>query len=208
MAVSRPLTACAWCGLLSEAGPVCTICGSPALDITGRTTVLDVTWRMEPPAPARTLDVGHQWVSLGHVSDLFRIPEPDLRSWLEEAPESEEPRLLLIEPGIQTRPTAIWAPRDAARSPLRDSLPPPMSHPQASEEAARMAEADPLGPSLWIAPMPAPQPFRLEAAWAFQPTVRERRLIRLEMLRTRGATILAVGLGAGGAIYVLDRALR
>jgi hypothetical protein len=186
MAVSRPLTACAWCGLLSEAGPVCSICGSPALDITGRTTVLDVTWRMEPPAPARTLDVAHQWVSLEHVSDLFRIPEPDLRSWLEEAPEGDEPRLLLIEPGIQTRPSAIWAPRDTAR----------------------IAEADPLSPSLWIAPVPAPQPFRLQAAWAFQPTVRERRLIRLEMLRTRGATILAVGLGASGAIYALDHALR
>jgi hypothetical protein len=183
IALSGPLTACAWCGLLSEAEPVCTICGSPVLDTAGWTTVLDVTWPLEPPTPARDHPhAGHQWVSLEQVAELFRIPELNLRSWLEEAPEGDEPRLLLIEPGVQAPPKVIWAP-----------------HP---------AEPEPSMPSLWIAPMPAPQPFRLEAAWAFQPTERERRLFRLEMLRARGATILAVGLGAGGAIYLIDHALR
>jgi hypothetical protein len=189
IAVSCSFAACAWCGLLSEAGPVCSICGSPALDIAGWTTVLDVTWPVELPPPARSHEADHHWVSLDRVADLFRIPELTLRSWLEDSPEREEPRLLLIEPGIQTPP-------------------PPTPDPPAILDPIRVAEAEPSGPSLWVAPMPAPQPFRLEAAWAFQPTETERRLIRLEMLRTRGATMLAIGIGATGVIYLIDHALQ
>jgi hypothetical protein len=188
IAVSRSLAPCAWCGLLSEAGPVCSICGSPVLDIAGWTTVLDVTWPVELPPPARSPEADHHWVSLDRVADMFRIPELSLRSWLEEAPESEEPRLLLIEPGVPT--------------------PPPLPDPPSIVDTLRVAEAAPSVPSLWVAPLPAPQPFRLEAAWAFQPTETERRLIRLEMLRTRGATMLAIGIGAAGVIYLIDHALR
>jgi len=95
----------------------------------------------------------------------------------------------LIEPGVETPP-------------------PPIPDPPAIVDAIRVAEAAASVPTLWVAPAPAPQPFRLEVAWAFQPTETERRLIRLEMLRTRGATMLAIGIGATGVIYLIDHALR
>jgi hypothetical protein len=206
IAVPRSFTPCAWCGLLAEGGPVCSICGSPVID--GWTTVLDVTWPIEPtlPPPPQQPEVGHQWVTLEQVSDLFRVPEFNLRSWLEEAPEGEEPRLLLIEPGVQTTPTAIWARPDPALSSPPELLPPPMPDPPVV--ATIVPEAELAAPSLWIAPMPAPQSFRLGAAWAFKPTERERRLVRMEMLRARGARILAIGVGASGVIYLIDHALR
>ena len=189
IAVSRSFTPCAWCGLPSEAGPVCSICGSPVLDITGWTTVLDVTWPVELPPLARSPEAGHHWAGVERVADLFRVPELNLRPWLEEVPEGEEPRLLLIEPGVETPP-------------------PPIPDPPAIVDAIRVAEAAASVPTLWVAPAPAPQPFRHEVAWAFQPTETERRLIRLEMLRTRGATMLAIGIGATGVIYLIDHALR
>lgn len=173
---SPSLVACAWCGLLSEGGPVCTICGSPVLDIAGRTTVLDVSWPLEPLRSAGDLGrrVGHQWVTLGEVSDLFRIPEPSLRSWLDEAPPPPMP--------------------DPPRPPARMVEP--------------VVEPETMLPSLWVAPVPTPLSFRLGEAWAFQPTEAERRTIRMEMLKSRGATILAAGIGAAGIVYLIDHALR
>jgi hypothetical protein len=210
IADSRSFAPCAWCGLLSETGPVCSICGSPVLDIAGWTTVLDVTWPIEPTLPPsqRQPAVSHQWVTLAQVADLFRIPELSLRSWLEEAPEAEEPRLLLIEPSAQKTPTAIWAPSDPVLSSLEISPPPALPDPPALVDETVMLEAEPSVPSRWVATMSAPQPFRLEAAWAFQPTETERRTIRMEMLRARGATILAIGIGATGIVYLIDHALR
>jgi hypothetical protein len=137
IAVSRSFTPCAWCGLLSEGGPVCSICGSPVIDIAGWTTVLDVTWPIEPP-------------------ELLPPPMPDPPVWV----------------------------------------------------ATVLPESELVAPTLWIAPMLAPQSFRLGAAWAFQPTERERRLVRVEVLRARGARILAIGVGATGVIYLIDHALR
>lgn len=212
MTVSAPhaLTACSWCGLLSEVGPVCSICGSPVLDIAGRTTVLDVGWPLEAstsPSPAG--ERGHQWVTLAQVANLFRIPEPNLRSWLEEAPAGDEPRLLLIEPGVSAGVGAVWHAPAAAPAPVPHLLPPPLPDPPpALVDVSSVSAPEPTAPSLWVAPSPIAAPFHLEAAWVFQPTEGERRTIRMEMLRARGATILAIGIGAAGAVYLIDWALR
>jgi hypothetical protein len=71
-----------------------------------------------------------------------------------------------------------------------------------------VVEPGALLPSLWVAPVPTPLSFRLGEAWAFQPTEAERRTIRIEMLKVRGAWILAAGIGAVGLVYLIDLALR
>jgi hypothetical protein len=213
MSVTMPrVVACSWCGLLSELGPVCSVCGSPVLDVTGRTTVLTVSWPLQDSLVplAQSERVAHQWVTLGQVSEIFRIPEPSLRSLLAKAPLGDEPHLLLIEPGTQAPPSAIWT----AREPLAPSVPhrppPLMPDPPPFDLVPAPATSDraPSAPSLWVASVPAPTPFRLEAAWAFQPTELERRVVRMEMLRARGATLLAMGIGAAGVVYLVDHALR
>lgn len=213
MSVTMPrVVACSWCGLLSELGPVCSVCGSPVLDIAGRTTVLTVTWPLDqsliPYVPSDR--VAHQWVTLGQVSEIFRIPELRLRSLLNEAPLGDEAHLLLIEPGTQAPPSAIWPPREPAVPPVPYRAPPLMPDPPPFDlvRAPATPDRDPSAPSLWVASAPVPAPFRLEAAWAFQPTVLEQRVVRMEMLRARGATLLAMGIGAAGVVYLIDHALR
>jgi hypothetical protein len=58
-----------------------------------------------------------------------------------------------------------------------------------------------------VAHAPSPVRFRPGEAWAFKPMETERRAIRMEMLRARGAAILAIGFGAAGIVYLIDRAL-
>jgi hypothetical protein len=192
---------------------VCSICGSPVLDIAGRTTVLDVGWPLEASTPFPPGgDPGHQWITLAQVAHLFRISEPNLRSWLEEAPAGDEPRLLLIEPGVSAGAGALWPAHAVAPTapPAPRILPPPMPAPPPASfvDVPSVRAPEPTAPSLWVAPSPVPAPFRLGAAWVFQPTEGERRIIRMEMLRARGATILAIGIGAAGAVYLIDQALR
>jgi hypothetical protein len=210
---SRTLMACAWCGLYSEPGPVCNVCGSPVLDVTGWTTVLDVSRPVEPAvASPTTSEVLNRWIALEKVAKLFDVPEPELRSWVEDVPGNAPWPLLVIEPGVQPAAGGIVVPSEpvVVRPPATQAVTPPsLPEPPAASlvDVPPIAHPQPTAPSLWLAPTPAPAPIRLDAAWAFQPTDTERHIIRMEMLRTRGAIMLAAGVGGTVFVYLLDRLL-
>jgi hypothetical protein len=208
------IVACRWCGLPVGGGPACDVCGSPVLDVSGWTTVLDVSWPIEPlPTAAPTAPPPpHAWLTVGQAAAHAGVPEPVLRQWMETegidpAAGIDSARFLLVDPTTVT-PKMLLA---ATSSSMERPAPAPVPF-LTSMQA-------PVPPRVDLPVMPAPStappwsaPVRLQVSlggeWVFYPSAQARRTFRIERIRSISTATVGVAAAAKGIEFLLRQALR
>jgi hypothetical protein len=221
-AVSQPsVVACRWCGLPVGGGPACDVCGSPVVDVTGWSTVLDVTWpieealaHVEPP-----LSPAHHWLTLPQAAARTGVPESVLRLWLEHegvdpSGDAGRARFLLVDPASASPKMMLAAAASMTPTarPAEAIQPPPAPLPPPLAEAPSPPRVD----LPWLAaPTPIPRwsaPVRvrisLDGDWVFQPSAQARRSFRIERIRSISATSVGVAAAAKGVEFLVQHALR
>ena len=227
-ATAQALVPCSWCGLLNDGGPVCDVCGSPAVDAESRTTVLRIA---ERGSASRAQATGEP------QSDVGSPQATPLQFW--HAPTAA-PSLLPAQPAAQALPQPPVRParprRRAARSASHRWLswtsaqpqPEPVSGPVDPRFLLVPSDLDELEDDMWLVRRPEPEatkPTVVPAvplvttsaqsspelagppafhpnreAWIYPPSLDERRYLR------NRAAMKAVGgaVAAGGVAELID----